>query len=166
MQSRRNCKPKPKESIRTGAPLIDNPPQGFRVRGAARGDGWDCVHIAGPPPSPGPPPSHDHFAKVPHIDVHLKALRDHLTCATGRYRHMAHRDHGHSALNRHFCAAVWRNDEPMSPLASLGRNDEEEIPGQARNDGHGSALRQAQGPTCPIGTPSHPQKQPFLRTKL
>ena len=93
---------------------------------------WDCVHIAVPPPSP------DQFAKAAHMDIHLKALRDHLTCATGRYRHLAHRNHGHSALNRHCCAAVWRNDEPMSPLASLGRNGKEEIPGQARNEGMAS----------------------------
>ena len=59
----------------------------------------------------------DHVAKVPHIDIHLKALQEQFTCATGRDRHLAHRNHGHSALNKHSCAAVWQNDEPMSPLA-------------------------------------------------
>ena len=47
-------------------------------------------------------------AKLAHIDTPQKPSAGHLRCAEGRNRPLAHRDHRHSAQERHFGAAVWR----------------------------------------------------------
>ena len=59
-------------------------------------------------PAPLSLPSRFHFAKLAHIDSRLEAFRGHLTCAKGRFRPVAHRDHWHSAQDGHFRAALWR----------------------------------------------------------
>ena len=50
----------------------------------------------------------DLSAKLAHIDTPQKPSAGHLPCAEGRNRPLAHRNHRHSAQERHFGAAVWR----------------------------------------------------------
>ena len=48
------------------------------------------------------------FAKQPHIGTPYGHTKRPTSCAKGRYRAMAHRNHPHSARKRHLGAAVWR----------------------------------------------------------
>ena len=49
-------------------------------------------------------------------------------CAMGQYRPVAHRNPRNSAQKGASRAAVWRNPEQISPLATLGRNDKGRFP--------------------------------------
>ena len=52
------------------------------------------------------PSSHRPLAKQPHIGTPYGHTKRPTSCAKGRYRAMAHRNHPHSARKRHLGAAV------------------------------------------------------------
>ena len=54
------------------------------------------------------PSSHRPLAKQPHIGTPYGHTKRPTSCAKGRYRAMAHRNHPHSARKRHLSAAAWR----------------------------------------------------------
>ena len=54
------------------------------------------------------PSSHRPLANQPHIGTPHGHTKRPTSCAKGRYRAMAHRNHPHSARKRHLSAAAWR----------------------------------------------------------
>ena len=59
------------------------------------------------------PSSHRPLAKQPHIGTPYGHTKRPTSCAKGRYRAMAHRNHQHCAHTALSCAAVWRKGPGM-----------------------------------------------------